>query len=169
MPTSRPMKTQDDLGEILGYYSDIEELWYEMVQWKNSIPEYLQDSDKYQAVEEAEDTLDRAYSDLETGCSGILEIVGGIPRSGGQISLLGLKVEYTENKMYKGYNMPRWVRLANPCAALEAAMRFIEGLMDNISELLDDEEKADELKRCIKAVDDGLSELENVDFPPMYG
>jgi len=169
MPTSRPMKTQDNLGEILDCYTDVDELKDEMETWRDGMPDSLQSSDKYDQVSTAADTLESAYSELEESCDGIKKILEKIPKGQDEMSILDKPIEYIEHKMYKGYQMPRWVRLANPCAALGAAMEFLEGLFDSISKDLDNDEDTDLLKEFMKQVTDALSDLDSVDFPSMYG
>lgn len=170
MPTSRPAQTFDKLADILTCYSDIEELKDEMEEWRDNMPESLQSSDKYSQVDEAANTLEGAASTLEEGCDQIKLILEKIPvsKDEGEMSILEMAIHYTEHKMYKGYNTPRWVRLANPCAALEAAMQFIESHMESLEKDLP-EEQARELDYHKKQVDEALSDLQNVEFPSMFG
>jgi len=160
MPTSRPAPTSDKLSEILDYYSDVEELKDEMETWLDSIPDSLQSSDKYSQIDDAVNTLESGYSGLEDACGGIKEILEKFP------SILDADVHYIEHKMYKGYQMPRWVRLANPVGAIEAMASHIEKLMpiEGMSEY-----DAEELKQHLSGIDDAVSGLNGVEFPSMYG
>jgi hypothetical protein len=162
MPTSRPVQTQSKLGEILEYYSDIEDLGNEMEEWRDNMPDSLQSLGKYQQVEEAADALASAASELEEACTGIKEILKKTP------TILNVNIKYTYHKMYKGYQMPRWVRLANLCAALEAAMQFLEGPF-GIKPRDVSEEDFSALKSYMEQVDTALSDLQGVDFPTMFG
>lgn len=168
MPTSRPVEVQDKLGEILGYHSDIDDLKGEMEEWRDNTPDSLQSTDRYQAVSDAADDLDRAYSELEEACGGIKKLLEKIPVDKGGVLILDTPINYTEHKMYKGYQMPRWVRLANPCAAMEAAMQFIEDHLDDIKAALPEENK-EQLDYHKKQIDDALSDLQGVEFPSMFG
>lgn len=163
MPTSRPKQTHSTLGEILEFHTDIEGLKDEMEEWRDNMPESLQSSDKYSQVEEAADTLGNAASELEEACEGIKKILEG------DSAVLSAIIEYTEQKMYKGYNMPRWVRLANPCAALGAVVEFLKEQENNIKKSLQNEEDRDQFSYCIDHIDDALSDLSGVEFPPMFG
>lgn len=168
MPTSRPMQTSGKLGEILEYYSDIDELKGEMEEWRDNTPESLQSTDRYSMVEQAAETLGGAHSVLEEACSGVKKILESIPTDENEMSVLDLPVAYTEYKMYKGYHMPRWVRLANPCAALEAAMGLLDTYKEGILPYLTEENK-DSLAEHIGQIGDALSDLQSVEFPTMFG
>lgn len=168
MPTSRPMQTSGELGEILDYYSDVEDLKDEMEEWRDNMPESLQSSDKYSQVDEAADTLGSAHDDLEGACKGIKTLLEKIPVDEDEISMLKLSVRYTEQKMYKGYPMPRWVRLNNPTAALSAVLDVLETYKDGILPHLTEEEK-DLFAEHLKSADDALSDLQGVEFPTMFG
>lgn len=168
MPTSRPMPTHSKLGEILNYYSDIEELKDEMESWRDSIPDSLQSGDKYSQVSDAADTLGSAASELEEACDGIMKLLEKIPKDDDKMSILDMNVDYTEHKMYKGYQMPRWVRLANPCAALAAALELIDKYKDSILPSLTEEDKG-LLEGYTKQADDALTDLQAVEFPSMFG
>lgn len=190
MPTSRPIQTSDKLGDILDYPTDIEDLKDEMEEWRDNIPDSLQSSDKYTQVDEAAETLGSAASELKEACGGIKRLLEMLPKdesgsslldrarklSGGEtkVNPLDMTISYTEHKMYKGYQMPRWVRLANPCAAIQAVIDFIEDLIENISKDLarentSAEDYAEELKSYIKQIEDALGDLDNVEFPSMFG
>jgi len=160
MPTNRPVRTFDKLSEILDYYSDIEGLKDEMETWRDSIPDNLQSSDKYSQVDDVVDTLESSHSNLEDACDSIKKILEKFP------SILEADVYYIEHKMYKGCQMPRWVRLANPVGAIEAMASHIEQLMpiEDMSEY-----DTEELKQCLGRIDDAVSDLNGVDFPSMYG
>lgn len=178
MPTSRPIPAQGTLGEILNTYSDIEELKDEMEEWRDNMPEGLQSSDKYSQVGEVADTLGNAASTLEESCNQIwliLEKLPEVPRPGIQygVRILDTPIKYTEYKMYKGYSTPRRVRLANPCAALEAAMQFVESLLEVFDKDKDMKELpkglVEELEYHKGQIDNALSDLQNVEFPSMFG
>lgn len=177
MPTSRPVQTSGKLGEILEYYPDVEDLKDEMEEWRDNMPESLQSSDKYNQVDEAANTLGNAVDELEEACEGIKHLLEELPKDAGEMSFLDLDIHYTEHKMYKGYLMPRWVRLANPCAALESAVRYIEDHTEHIAKDLASkdlsvdrtEDYTAELESYIKQVDDALGDLQGVEFPSMFG
>jgi len=160
MPTSRPVRTSHKLSEILDCYSDIEELKDEMEAWRDSIPGNFQSSDKYSQVDDAANALESGYSDLEDACDNIKKILEKFP------SILESDISYIEHKMYKGYNMPRWVRLANPVAAIEAAASFLEQAIpaEGMSE-----SDTEELKQYLDRIDGAVSDLNGVEFPSMYG
>ncbi len=184
MPTSRPMQTSGKLSEILEYHTDIEDLKDEMEEWRDNIPDSLQSSDKYSQVDEAAETLSNAASELEEACNGIKRLLERLTKGKGETSILDrieklskgevetdfldTVIGYTERKMYKGYSVPRWVRLANPCAALEAVVEFTEDHIENMSRDLG-EEYGEELKSHIKQLEDALGDLQNVEFPSMFG
>lgn len=167
MPTSRPVQTHNTLGEILEYYSDIDDLKDEMEEWRDNMPDSLQSSDKYSQVDEAANTLDNAHGELEEACDAIKRFLEKIPADKDNKLILDTPVGYTEHKMYKGYQMPRWVRLANPCAAIEEAMQFIEDHVAEISVVLS-ENDMQELVDHKKQVDDALGDLQGVEFPSMF-
>lgn len=160
MPTSRPVPTSDKLSEILGYYPDIEELKDEMETWRDNIPENFQSTDKYSQIEDAVSKLESGHSDLEDACDNIKKILEKFP------AILEADIPYTENKMYKGYSMPRWVSLANPIAAIEAMANHIEQLIpiEGMSEC-----DTEELKQCLGRIDSAVSDLNEVEFPSMFG
>lgn len=156
MPTSRPVRTFDKLSEILVYYSDIRELRDEMEEWRDRIPAL----DKYNQVDNAANTLESGHSDLEDACDNIKKILQKFP------SVLETDVPYTEHKMYKGYSKPRWVRLANPVAAIEAAASFLEQAIpaEGMSE-----HDVEEVKQYLVRIDSAVSDLNKVEFPSMFG
>ena len=168
MPTSRPVQTQGKLGDILSWYSDIEELKDEVEEWRDSIPENLQSSDKYSQIDELVDKLGNAARELEDSCNRIETILEEIPKGPGGVSVLNTLIRYTEHKMYKGYPTPRWVRLANPCAALGAAMQFIEDYIEEHGESLS-KDYVDELQSIVESVNNTLEDIEGVEFPTMFG
>ena len=168
MPTSRPMQTSGKLGEILTYYSDVDDLKGEMEGWRDNIPDSLQSSDKYSQVDETADTLGSAHGELEEACDRIIKLLENIPKKENEVGILDMPIVYTERKMYKGYSMPRWVRLSNPCAALGAVVQYIEDHMEDISKDLA-ADCIEELKSLIKQVESAIEDLGNVDFPSMFG
>jgi hypothetical protein len=68
--------------------------------------------------------------------------------------------------MYKGYQEPRWVRLANPVAAIGAMSDFLRRAIpiEDMGEL-----ETEELKQYLTRIDGALDELNSVDFPSMFG
>ncbi len=189
MPTSRPVQTADKLADILTYASDVTELTEEMSAWRESIPEALSGSDKASAIEEAESTLEDKGQVLDDELDAIQKILAQLEPFNaidGKPPVLESMISYTEHKMYKGYNAPRWVRFSNPVEAIRAAMTFIENnvgydaatemKLTPIEAVLHksmkypiSKEVDEELKGHLKEVDDALSDLDNVDFPTMYG
>jgi len=168
MPTSRPMKTSGKLDEILSYYTDIDDLKDEMQEWADNMPESLQSSDKYDQVSQAADTLDTAHSELEETCEGIRKLLENVPVVEDEQGMLELNVSYYEQKMYKGYSMPRWIRLCNPVAAMKAVLDLLDTYKDGILPYLNEEDKGaltDYAQRASSALDD----LQGVEFPTMYG
>ncbi len=184
MPTSRPMQASGKLSDILEYYTDIDDLKTEMEEWRDNVPDSLQSSDKYSQVDEAAETLGNAASELEEACNGIKRLLERLTKGKGETNILDrikklskgevetdfldTVIGYTEHRMYKGYNMPRWVRLANPCAALEAVVEFAEDRTEDISRDLG-EEYSGELKSYIEQLESALGDLQNVEFPSMFG
>jgi hypothetical protein len=160
MPTSRPVKTSDKLGDILDYYTDIGGLATEMEKWASSMPASLQGFEKHGQVGDAATSLDEGARGLEEFSDNVRPILESIP------DILDKEVSYTMNLMYKGYRMPRWVRLANPVAAYSAAVSLIKESMESWSL---NEDKLDELKEWLNQIDEVISDLQGVEFPTMYG
>jgi len=161
MPTSRPVRISAKLGEILDCYSDVDDLKTEMVEWLDSIPDSLSSSDKASQIEDAANTPELGHSALEDACGTIKSILEKKAPL-----ILERDVSYIEHKMYKGYNMPRWVRLANPVAAIENAASVIEDMLP-IEGL--DENDIDTIKYSLEEIDDAVSDLNGVEFPSMFG
>ena len=172
MPTSRPVQTADKLSDILTYHTDIEELGDEMETWGESIPDALQSSDKASEIDEAKDTLHEAAKELEESCDALKAILEKLTPPANTLGILDSMVSYTEHKMYKGYNAPRWVRLSNPTAAIDAMHDFVENRVGSVEDaklytLVG--EDLDNFKHHMGEIDDALRDLENVSFPGMYG
>lgn len=177
MPTNRPVKTSAPLGEILESYTDIEDLAEEMNEWRESIPESLTSSEKYEQVDEATNALEEAAEALSDSCDRVLELLEEASieeqlegRLDAKATLVSVEVSYTERKMYKGYQEPRWVRLHNFNASVAAALDFLEqeSTQERMRKVLS-EESMGELSSLINEISGVLSDLEGVEFPSMYG
>jgi len=160
MPTSRPVQTSSKLGDILDEFVNISELSDEMVEWRDKMPDSLSGSEKYSQVDGAADSLDTGARALEEFGDNIRPILEKVP------GILDNEIKYTMHLMYKGYQEPRWVRLANAVAAFEAAVEFIRNSMNSWNL---DEEALESLKAELNNADDAISDLQGVEFPPMFG
>jgi len=128
--------------------SDIEGLAEEMSSWRDNMSgTSLENTEKYQTVEEAANTLENAQNSLDQ-----IEI----PEK-----MLEEKVTFNEVRK-KGY--PRWVRLSNATAALQAVADLLheKGEADNASE----EEQA--MTDAADKIQAAIDEVEGVDFPGMF-
>jgi len=165
------MQTTDTIDNILGCYADIDELKDEMEEWRDNMPGSLQSSDKYSMIDSAASALD---TELEHACDELRKLLEQIPRDENELRLLDLKLTYWEQKMYKGYAMPRWVRLNNPMTALTAMAEKIEEHKDSIVKDLvgagkNEEEVKSEISEYLSTIDSALSDLQGVEFPGMFG
>lgn len=160
MPTSRPVRTSRKLEDILDYYEDVGKLAEEMATWRSKVPSSLYNSPKYDQVNTAAGILDDGARGLETFGDNVKPILESVPGA------LDKEITFIIHLMYKGYQKPRWVRLANPIAAYKAAVLLIR---DNMESWLLDEDKLEELRGYLSYVDDVISDLQQVEFPTMYG
>ena len=160
MPTSRPVQTSSKLDDILDEFQNISELSEEMVEWRDKIPDSLQGSDKYSRVDDAANLLDDGARALEEFSDNIKPALDGIP------GILDTEIKYTMHMMYKGYQEPRWVRLANALAAFEAAAQFIT---DSVNSWNLGDTELENVKAYLSGADDAISDLQQVEFPSMFG
>lgn len=115
---ARKYKTATRTCSALGAFeegkTEIECLRDEMSDWASNLESGgLDHTEKYTQVEEARDNLDNAVSDLD----GV-----DFPSATGDA-----EVDYTEISPYGRKPQPRWMRLANATALLEAAKSALEG------------------------------------------
>src|SRR6266700_196746 len=101
---------------------EIESLKTEMEQWRDNLDdnEGLRNTQKYEQVDEAAETLDRAYEEIESAVRQLLE--EGLLT--GQQFDNSLTVSYV--KPYGRMSFPRWARLGYSIAYLHKAKEFLE-------------------------------------------
>lgn len=162
MPTNRPVNVKCKVRDLLGCSPDIEDLALEVSGWRDNFPDNLKSSPKYDQVSEIADVLESQGPELDDACAGIIELLERAP------GILDKEIDYVVLKMYKGYQEPRWVRLSNIISAVHAAIGFISWGTDEPPPELSSED-VDSLTDYIEQARDALSELETVEFPPMYG
>ena len=135
--------------------SEIEELHGEMESWRDNLDqcEGLNQTSKYEEVDEATNYLETANDTL----------------SNLELERYGEKIKYAEHRK-SGY--PRWVRLSNAVAALEAIGGWMETYMESIREnsKMTDEDQGyiDEAEELVSDIQEATGELENVSFPGMF-
>ena len=155
-----------------GEFSDLRD---EMQEWGDNLESNgMEHLPKYEAVSEATETLDSAWTELEH-LLGALEtsLEEGKPLA----ALAGVEVTFTEMVPYKGRGYPRWMRLTNSAVPLSAAVEALREVLDDIEEPEDDapaEDKAkhaaaEELRNELDEIDGHLGELDAVEFPGMFG
>lgn len=159
MPTNRPVRAESTVAEILSLYSDITELGEEMRDWEEHMcGTGLENTDKYGEVSEAADILEDAAPQLEEACEAIKAALGD------RLDILESTVPYTELKMYKGYQTPRWIRLSNAVTSLHA---LISKLQPTAEPDLDPP-LPPELEGLLDDLESVLTDLDAVEFPSMY-
>ncbi len=140
-------------------YSDVGDLADEMEEWRDSIPENLQGSDKYSAIEEAFDVLNdnRDEPNIDE-------------------ALNNLKVSYSViSKRYKSRSgISRSVRLDNALSYLSGIIDTLQEEMDRLDEIEDrsddDNSRFDLCQSLQEEVQNTIDNLDGrVEFPGMFG
>lgn len=153
-------KRESTIGQLLESYTAVEELKDEMSEWRDNMEgANMTNVPKFEEVQEAADTLDSAYSQLESAVDDITSI-----KDEKFEALLEVKVEYSYFPF--GRKMSRSDRLAD-------ATEDVRRAYDRLTELLDSEEGLDpDVKRtaadALDEVEGALTELEAVSFPGMF-
>lgn len=111
--------------------NELESLRDEMGEWAGNMEGTgLENTEKYERVREAADTLDNAVSELEGKSDEIEEL---LQKADADVSLSRIDVTYSEFVPYKGRSLSRSDRLSNArdaaIAAIEAARPVIESWM----------------------------------------
>lgn len=152
------------LGESCTDFGEIEELKDEMGEWRDNLEgNDMTHLPKYEEVSEAADTLDNAWSELETYGADLESALEGTEHAEAEI-------EYTQMTPYKGRSYPRWMRMANSVAPLRAVVEYIDAIEDPADgDESPEAEKIQAIKEAASSVADQLDELDNVEFPGMFG
>ncbi len=168
MPTFRIQTTKTAVETVLNSAEDLEDLKNGMENWRDSMPESLQNTDKYETVSNIADTLETAESNLEEAFKTILELLSSMEYPDGEDPIDHHILDHNVRVMYKGYSMPRWVQLANYISGIEAMVAYLNTRMEFIKSFLSDTQKED-FDNAMKDIDSSILDLNDISFPSMYG
>ena len=142
--------------------SEIESLRDEMREWSDNMGgTALENTEKYQAVDEAANTLDGVdeidFDDLWKAIEDSEPLTGE--------DLKSLEYEVTIFKVRSRRQHPsRAYRLSNTISILNGALGALSLAIEEYS---DDE--VGEVKRAIEEIESKVQELDSIEFPGMYG
>ena len=174
-------------------HSIVEELKDEMGDWRDNMDGTgLENTDKFQRVSEAADTLESAEESLREAAESAETLEN--------VSLPETTVEYSYYKPYGRKAPSRYDRLGEATAVLEGALEIIDAFVQNLRDEADDpttdeevdlesmsdeereaaekaaeeaEEKAndavEEVEGIADQIRDAIDECQSVDFPGMFG
>lgn len=159
----KPVPQKGTIADAVSFgCSEIQTLGEEMREWADNMSanEGLTATDKYQAVEEAADTLENHQDELD------------VP---GDVS--EFEVEWTEqHPRRRRHQISRQYRLDNAVAALSAARDVCADLSQDeayLEEHVEDEERREDVKEGAQTLHDELDnmigDVEGVEFPGMFG
>lgn len=139
-------------------YEEFETLSGEFGDWRDSIPESLNGTEKYNLVETAADTLGD-NTDAP-------EIPAGTDDDGKAISLGDLDVTYLVSvHRNKRQGPSRQVRLDNACAMLSAAGDMLDSIVDGE----EDHPLKDEAETLSGELQETIDNVEGIEIPGMFG
>lgn len=157
----------EKLLDILKCGNVVEDLASEMGDWRDSLESNsMEHLPKYEEVSEAADTLENAGQEIETTVDELSTALEGLGELNG-VSVDTIEISYTERSRR---GSPRWLRRDNAIASLQAAVDYIENALaaqreqDKI-----DNEALDSVEEHTQSLAEHLDEIENVEFPGMFG
>lgn len=140
---------------------EVDCLMEEMNEWRDNMEEKLSHTDKYEQVSECADALENISSNLSD-----LEL----PEE-----FAGIKTEYSYYKPYSRTES-RATRAGAACAALECVKEVLDGKIAELEEKeleavlsKEDEDRLEALIEMCDTINEQTGELENVEFPGMFG
>ena len=130
--------------------SEVEELYEEMDSWRDNMgnSEGLSQTEKFERVEEAANSLETAKDNLEY-----------VDLSGLNLDLDNVEFIETRKRSY-----PRWVRCANAAVRIEAIREFLQNEVNKE----DNVEIMEKLEEQIGYLEEAFGDLECVEFPGMF-
>lgn len=148
-------KTCTFLGAVEEAESVVEELWDELQEWYDALPDNLQDGEKAYMLQEAIDGLDEALGSLDAAKTGKSEIDD-------------LPVTYIPIVYPKSTYLSREKRLMVVMPALHAINENYEGA--DLAKVFGTTEEMDEdllldAAEALRSVRDAIDSLESVEFP----
>lgn len=145
--------TEDARAAFENAASEVESLHEEMQEWQ----ERMEENDGLAATAKHEE-VEEAATALETATEALNDI--GEPTL---VIIEGEQVTFGEVRPYGKRGTPRWMRLSQAQARLEAVREVVEKKAAGAGE-----DEADLLSELLDAIDSAISEAENVSFPGMY-
>ena len=170
-------------------YPEIRSLAGEMESWRDNMQgTALENTGKFELVEEAVETLDNNASECETQADSLVEKIRELAPS-----LLEEKISVILQATRSRRKFPsRSVRLSNTTAPIGVARDHLNGRLDQIKTLIADGEEhlffpdldetgfspemkiqvtedIEEIETYLTEIEDIISNLESVEFPGMFG
>ena len=130
--------------------STAEELRDELQEWKDNLPENLQDGQKADELQEAIDYLEEGISALEEA-------------QGGDDEILNRNSFNYGSRQYS----PSEQRSLGRAKRLASSMEALESASTEISDYVEDDE-GDEFQTTLDSVQEAIDALSNVNFPGMF-
>jgi hypothetical protein len=137
---------QDAIGTAYGEFEGLKD---ELQEWRDSLPEGLDQADKAYELEDAVNILEGA------------EEPDDVPDDVGALTFVHLP------GFHKGRFPPRHFRHSEACAMLEGAKGAIEDWLNDADEATTDEDR-EAAEELVQHIETQLGELEGVDFPGMF-
>ena len=142
--------------------SEIESLRDEMQEWVDNMGgTALENTGKYQMAEEAVNTLDRVD---EINFDDIWNMVNEVEAlSEETLKVLEYKVTIFKVRSRRQYPS-RAYRLSNSISIINGALEVLSSFLEEYSD-----EEVGEVKKAIEGIESQVQDLDDVEFPGMYG
>jgi hypothetical protein len=155
---------ESTIADLLSSYSGVEELKDEMCEWRDNMESAnMTQVPKFEEVSEAADSLDNAYTDLESAVGDIENI-----KDEKLLDLMETKVQYQYHPFRAGRGRSRSDRLSDVCEDVRRAYDRLMELIDAEDRSGLSEDTAQEVRDALDSIEGALTDLEGVSFPGMF-